>query len=137
MEKYTVAITNEETKKTDIFTGMDMVLLNGITVKKKYPEAKEQAFEGLIIKRGGGEEIVGFNHMKIPQIVTEFVVPLMEQIGKGTKLGSTYAAFLCHKVSDNLLNHEKRLLKKCNAAEMDKLEKELLDRLLEEYYKND
>ena len=126
MAKYTVTIIDEETGKSNAFTGLDMVLFDGITAKK-LPDGERSEVNASIAMCGGGE-FLGPMCMNLPMHVGKFVSGIIHEIADQKEKGMGLEAVMCQGVRHELEKHEKNIIEKCSEKDIDKMIYEINER---------
>lgn len=116
MAKYTVTIVDEETGKMNTFTGLDMVLFNGITANE-FPDGKRTDIGSHVVVHGGGK-FLGPMLMNFPKFVGRYVANMMKTVGEHEGMGRTYGAFMLQEVIKELEKHEEKLIMETNSEDI-------------------
>lgn len=119
MAKYTVTIINEETGKSNEFTGLDMVLFDGI-IAKDMPDGKRTDIGSHVVVNGGGK-FLGPMLMNFPKFVGRYVANMMENVGEHEGMGKTYGAFMLQEVIKELKKHEEKLTMETSGEDIGKV----------------
>lgn len=119
MAKYTVTIINEETGKSSVFTGLDMVLFDGITAKDM-PDGKKIHVGNNVVIRGGGD-FLGPMLIKFPEYAGDLVANMMEMVSEQGCMSRTYGAYLLQEVIKELKKHEEKLIMEIGYEDIGKI----------------
>lgn len=119
MAKYTVTIVDEETGKMNTFTGLDMVLFNGITAKE-HPDGKGSDIGSHVVVNGGGK-FLGPMLMNFPKFVGRYVANMMKNVGEHEGMGRTYGSFMLQEVRRELKEHEEKLIRETSGEDIGKV----------------